>query len=382
MDEGASVHVDAAGNSVFIYKEGEPYLLLGSHVDSVRNGGRYDGIVGVLAALEVAAAVRDEVKQGLRVVIFSAEEGARFVTPCLGSSLAAGVMTAHDLATLRDQLADEGQSRDTALDAARKVGLDPIECEPWARAPAVTAFLELHIEQGSLLETERVRFGVVDVVSGAARLNVAFSGRAEHSGATPMRLRADALAAASALVLEVERIGQQWRGGTATVGRLTVSPNGVTTIPGTVETVVDIRNTDKGRQLAAVDALRRGAQAIVVARPGVECLVEPRPPRDPVTLSAWVREALSKACERRSLPYRKMPSGAGHDAAVIAVGAPAGMLFVASPNGISHVPDEGCRLSDVATGCGILCDAVTTLDRESRDARATEIPVTTLHDPT
>ena len=193
IEDGAAIETDAIGNTICVFHPGEPYLLIGSHVDSVRSGGRYDGVIGVVAALEVARALRETAEHGVRVVVFSAEEGARFGLPCLGSAVATGAMSAGDLADLHDA------GNVTALDAARGVGLDPAAVVPWVKAPAVAAFLELHIEQGSVLEDEEVQLGIVDVIAGAARIRLEIHGLAEHSGATPMRSREDALAAAAGL---------------------------------------------------------------------------------------------------------------------------------------------------------------------------------------
>jgi len=367
---GATVHRDAIGNTILTYRPQEPYLLVGSHLDSVAGGGRYDGTIGVLAALEVAEAVQGHITQGLRVVVFSAEEGARFKQPCLGSSVAAGDLDAAGLGALYDS----STPPISALEAARELELMSEDFEPWVDPEKVTAFLEVHIEQGTVLESERLSIGVVDAIAGAARLGLTLRGRPEHSGATPMRIRADALAAASEIVLAVEEIGRRTRGGTATIGQLTVTPNGITTVPGKVVAGVDIRDTDKGQQEASVVAFRR-ATAEIVDRRGeshqraITCEITPAGSRDPVMLSAWVRKALKDACEASRINYRIMPSGAGHDAAILAARVPAGMLFVASPNGLSHVPEEACNIEDVTLACGIMCDALLLLDKQSPGAR-------------
>jgi allantoate deiminase len=357
--DGARVLTDEVGNTVLVYGEGEPYLMVGSHLDSVAAGGRYDGVIGVLAALELAPAVVPDIGLGLRVVAFSAEEGARFGHPCLGSGLASGELSAGSLRSLYDA---DGVN---PLEAARMVGLDPVACVPWAAEPALAAFLELHIEQGAVLEAEGLRIGVVDVVAGATRLSIELHGRAEHSGATPMARRADALAAAAEVVLAVEAIGREGRGGTATVGRLEVEPNGVTTIPGRARAVIDLRDVDAGRQRAAAVAVAASAEEIA-ARRGLGCSVREISWRDPVMLSAWIRQALALACRERGVAYRPVTSGAGHDAAVLAQRAPAGMLFVATPGGRSHVPEEDCRVADVALACPILGDALRALDAQLR----------------
>jgi hydantoinase/carbamoylase family amidase len=247
---GAGCHVDAAGNSVAVFQDGVPYFLIGSHLDTVVHGGRYDGAAGVVAALEVAEAV-GPLAHGLRVVAFAGEEGARFGRPTLGSSLAAGLLDESGLGRLRD---GDGT---TLLAAASEVGLNPAEITAWL-GPEVACFFELHIEQGRQLEAGAARIGLVDAIAGSVRVHFELTGRADHSGATPMRMRADALAAASELVLSVEETGRRYRSTVATVGRLHIEPNNVTTIPGQVTLWVDVRDIDP-------DVQRRAARRVVDA---------------------------------------------------------------------------------------------------------------------
>jgi hydantoinase/carbamoylase family amidase len=362
-EKGGTATTDAAGNTILVFRPGEPYLLIGSHLDSVPCGGRYDGVAGVLAALEVAAALASEVELGLRAVVFAAEEGARFGTPCLGSLLATGELPDDALTTLRDAAGT------TPDQAAADLGLRPADCAAWIREPAVAAFLEIHIEQGLELEAEGVRLGVVDVVAGCSRLALELTGRAEHSGATPMRRRADALAAAAAVALEVEAAGRSAREGVATIGRLDVEPNSATTIPGRVRATIDIRDVDAGRQRRTERRIRDTVETIAGER-GIVSRLTPLSARDPVMLSAWPRRALAAACTDARVPFRILPSGAGHDAAVVARRAPAGMLFIATPGGISHSPDEDCRTEDIALAALVATEALRRLDREARAAGA------------
>ncbi len=362
-EQGATATTDPAGNTIIVFRPGEPYLLIGSHVDSVPRGGRYDGVVGVLSALEVAAAVAADIRLGLRAVVFAAEEGAWFGTPCLGSLIASGQLPDAALTTLTNR---DGV---TIAAAAGQVGLRPVDCPVWVREPAIAGFLEVHIEQGPRLEAEGVRIGVVDVVAGCNRLALEITGRAEHSGATPMRGRADALVAAAEIVLAVESAGRSAHDGVATVGRLDVEPNSATTIPGRVRATIDIRDVDAGRQRRTGRRIRELISSIAADR-GVIAKLTPLTERDPVMLSAWPRRALATACAEARVPFRILPSGAGHDAAVVAHHAPAAMLFVATPGGISHSPDEECRTEDVALAALIVADAIRRLDREARAAGA------------
>jgi allantoate deiminase len=358
QEEGARVETDAAGNTVLVYREGDPYLLVGSHLDTVPAGGRYDGTVGVVAGMEVARDLAGLLTLGLRVVAFSAEEGARFGRPCLGSELATGAGDRAHL-DLRD---GDGA---TAAEVAEATGLDPGAMAPWLRAPEVAAYLEVHIEQGRVLEREQVRLGVVDVIAGAARMEVVLHGEAAHSGTTPMDDRTDALAAAAELVLAVEDVGRVGRHGVATIGRLDVAPNSATTIPGVVRAVVDVRDVDPERQRASVHSVRALVERIAAGR-HVRAEIRELADRDPVMLSAWPRRALADACTELGLPFRILASGAGHDAAVVAHVAPAALLFVPSPGGRSHVPDEECRIDDVAAACAVLATALCRLDHDTR----------------
>lgn len=357
-DAGVRAERDEGGNTTLIFAEGEPYLGIGSHLDSVPGGGRYDGVIGVLAALEAAVELAPDIDLGLRVIIFAAEEGARFGRPCLGSALATGDATAAELPP-------------AAVAAAESIGLDPSSCPAWAAEPELAAFLEVHIEQARRLELEGVGVGIVDVVAGASRQGIRIKGRAEHSGAAPMAGRADALAAAAEIVLEVERAGRDSHDGVATVGKLEVHPNAITTVPGQVSAVIDVRAVDELDQRAMLERIREAAIEIAAAR---ELEIELDEPiwQDPTMLSAWPRRALADACAELEEPFRIMRSGAGHDAAVVARHAPAAMLFVPTPGGVSHSPDEDCRLEDAARGARVVARALRILDQQARSSAAKE----------
>jgi allantoate deiminase len=351
---GARVEDDAAGNTWAVIRDGEPYFLVGSHLDSVPHGGRYDGTVGVLVGLEVASLLPADFDVGVRVVAFAAEEGARFGKPNIGSALATDRLPVSALTEVRDA---DGVSVE---EAASAVGLDPRATVAWAASPAVAAFIEVHIEQGRVLEHETSRLGVVDAVAGSARVRFAIAGRAEHSGTTPMSLRSDALAAAAELVLAAESIGRGSPGGVCTIGQIDVDPNSVTSIPGAVTGVADIRDVDPEDQHAAVGAFTSALQEICERR-GVTHTVEVVSEHDPVVLSSWPRLALAAACAERGVSYRTMSSGAGHDAAIMARNVPAAMLFIPCRDGLSHTPDEACSVEDVALAGTVCADALVRL---------------------
>jgi allantoate deiminase len=363
-DLGLEVRGDAIGNTI-AERRGRrpgPFIGFGSHLDSVPQGGRFDGIVGVVGAVETIRLLNEAgltTEHPLRVVLFAGEEGARFGEPCIGSKAIAGAWDGRDLGRIRDA---EGISLHEALEG---LGLDPGRvAEAHWRPGEVAAFLELHIEQARVLEAEGRQVGLVDVVSGSTRLRVEIRGRADHSGGTPMGLRSDALMAAAEVALMIESLATdpRHRGTRATVGRLDVSPNSITTIPGRVSMVVDVRDVDSDRQRsAASDAVQRAHW--ICDRRGVGLEVEVMADTSPAVLSMWLRELSGAVCRDLDVSYRVMSSGAGHDAAILARLLPAAMVFVPSRDGLSHVPEEWTSAADIARGVDVLFGTVLKLDR-------------------
>lgn len=360
---GWSVRVDGIGNTIAEIPGIERELSaigVGSHLDSVPHGGRFDGVVGVVGAIELARLLRDDapLRRPLRIVVFAGEEGARFGEPCIGSKAVAGHLADRDLGKMRDA---EGVSLADALHAlgmdARGVAASRWHSAEWA------AFLELHIEQARTLELAGATIGLVDTVSGSTRLRLELTGRADHSGGTPMDVRADALAAASEAVLAAEALAREPRnrGARLTVGRLDVHPNSITTIPGRVRMTIDVRDVDSDRQRRiAVEIVRR--IRILADRRGVGVETELIADTSPAVLPMWIREVTTRVCEELGIRYRVMTSGAGHDAQVVNSIVPAGMVFVPSREGLSHVPDEWTSAADVARGVEVLRLAVQRLD--------------------
>jgi allantoate deiminase len=284
------------------------------------------------------------------------------------SKAIAGYWDSRDLTRVRDT---EGVSLSEALE---RLGFDPgrIAETRW-RPGEVAAFLELHIEQARVLESEGRQIGLVDVVSGSTRLRVEVRGRADHSGGTPMSLRADALMAAAEIALTVESLATdpRHRGTRATVGRLDVSPNSITTIPGRVTMVVDVRDVDSDRQRLAASELAQRAHWICERR-GVGLNIEVIADTSPAVLSMWLRELSGKVCRELGLNYRVMSSGAGHDAAILSRLVPAAMIFVPSRDGLSHVPEEWTSAADVARGVDVLFRTILKLDRFLAEQEARE----------
>ncbi|MCC6177529.1 MAG: Zn-dependent hydrolase [Chloroflexi bacterium] len=364
QNAGFSTRVDAFGNTI-----GErpgsrdlPFLALGSHLDSVPRGGRFDGVVGCVGALEVGRLLQDSgltLRHPLRIVAFANEEGARFGEACLGSKAVAGMLDSQDAERLRDA---EGTTLGAAMEA---VGLDPrqIEQARWADGD-VAAYLELHIEQGRLLEAQSLAIGIVDAVAGNTRLRVTVRGRADHSGGTPMDWRRDALTGAAEMVLTVESVANEpsRRATVATVGRLNVSPNNITTIPGAVAFSVDVRDVDSDRQRETARRLVELFEQICTRR-DLDLSYEVVSDTSPSMLPLWLRRLTKQVCVDLGLPHRVMTSGAGHDAQILARRLPAGMLFVPSHEGLSHVPEEWTSVDHVARGVRTLYASLLRLDQ-------------------
>jgi allantoate deiminase len=360
---GARVHTDAAGNTIgelpATVEEPGAAIGTGSHLDSVPEGGRFDGIAGVVAALE-AARVAAELprRRPWRFVVFAGEEGARFGQACNGSRMVAGTTTAADLHTLRDAAGV------TLHEAMLEVGLDPagVADARWVREDW-HAFLELHIEQGAVLESKGLPIGVVDTISGSTRLGVRVRGQASHTGGTPMHLRKDALVTASRCVLEGDRLAldPRHRGTRVTVGRMTVLPGSITTIPGRVDFTVDVRDVDGDRQRRTAEELA-AAYARIGAEAGTEVEVEILGDTSPVVLPTWLVDHVVGTARELGLGYRVLPSGASHDSQQIGHVLPVGMVFVPSRDGVSHVPEEFTETADLAAGTRLLVEALAGLD--------------------
>jgi allantoate deiminase len=369
---GLAVRQDAVGNTL-AERAGSlasaPAIGLGSHLDSVPHGGRFDGIVGVVGAVEAVRLLEENrvrTAHPLRVVVFAGEEGARFGEPCIGSKFVAGVLDGRDVQRVRDA---EGT---TLAEAMASVGLEPgrTATSRWDAAEWA-AFLELHIEQARVLEEQGYQIGIVDVVSGSTRLRAVLHGRADHSGGTPMGSRSDALTAAAEVVLAAEGLANdpRHRGTRTTVGRMDIHPNSITTIPGRVALTVDVRDIDSERQRrTAAEVVVRARQ--ICERRGLGLEVELIADTSPSVLPMWLREITSAACRDLGLKLRVITSGASHDSQIVNRVVPAGMVFVPSKEGLSHVPEEWTSASDIARGVDVLYHSLLRLDAQLAEWRA------------
>ena len=362
-DAGLSVEQDRAGN-VFARLAGTaelPPIVCGSHLDTVKGGGAYDGALGVvggLEALERIAAAGAVTRRPLEVVAWAGEEGSRFPLGCLGSSAYARLTSYADIEAL---VADDGQTFAQALGGPHGL-LAGVPLRDGF--PGAAAYVELHIEQGPLLERARLRLGVVTAIAGQRRLRVEIEGRPGHAGTIPMSGRADALCAASEVILAVERAALALGETVATVGWLIVEPNQTNIVPGRVALRIDARSVDDAH-IAEVERRARAAAADAAERRGTSVAVELIERRAAVPMEPRMRAIAARACERLVAETLELPSGAGHDAMCLAQVVPTAMIFVPSIGGHSHVAREKTAPQDLELGIEALAAALLLVDAES-----------------
>jgi allantoate deiminase len=346
---GLETEIDAAGNVLGRWEEGQgTAVLVGSHLDTVPRGGRYDGALGVLAALEVVRTLKREgvsLRRPLWIVSFNDEEGSRFQTGMLGSRAFIG------------DLDPEDWRRRGVADAMAAGGFDFERLGDAKAVDRVGAYLELHIEQGPVLEQEGLDLGIVSGIAGLLGLRVRLTGEANHAGTTPMASRRDALAGAARIVLELRDQARSRGDMTANVGILTVAPGGFNVIPGTAEFTIDARAGDAAGFARAEKFVRETLER-VAAEEQLELEVTETHRKPPTPLDPELQELLAQAAAAEGATARSMPSGAGHDAMVLAKHVPAAMLFVPSRAGISHSPDEYTSPEHCELGARVLARAV------------------------
>jgi allantoate deiminase len=354
-EAGMDTRLDAVGSVVGRYEGqtlGLPALLLGSHIDTVRNAGRYDGNLGVIAAIEAVAELHrtaERLSFAIEVLAFGDEEGVRFPMTLAGSKAVAGTF---DPAAL-DCLDAAGVRLGDALAA---FGGDPAGIAREARPPdGVFGYVELHIEQGPVLESEELAVGVVTAIAGATRAQIVVKGRAGHAGTVPMALRRDALAAAAEMVLGVERRCAAEPGLVGTVGSLEVQPGAVNVIPGEVRFRIDVRSPGDEHRRRAVDDIVALADGIA-ARRGLSVTHHMTYEAQAATCSPALMAQLEDAVARVGVPTRRLPSGAGHDGLAIAALCPIAMLFVRCRGGVSHHPSESIEAGDADLAVRVLVD--------------------------
>lgn len=347
------VWLDNAGNVVGRYEgaaPGLPALITGSHQDTVSEGGRYDGMLGVLTPIACVAALHqrgERLPYAIEVVAIGDEEGLRFNTGLFGSQALAGIL---DPAELNKQDSDGV----TVAQALRDFGLDPDATQAVARRPEdVLGYVELHIEQGPILEAEGLAMGVVTGITGSISLTVTLTGVAGHAGTVPMTRRIDALAAAAEAILAVERNCSGREGLVGTVGTITVGPDATNVIPGVVRFSVDLRSGDAALRASALAGIEAAIADICQDR-GVTAHIENHGESSGCACSPWLMDQLEAAVVDEGIPPRRLFSGAGHDAQAMAALTDVGMLFLRCDAGVSHNPDEAITAADAGTGVRVM----------------------------
>lgn len=364
-DLNLQVSIDAFGN-MRGRREGKynlPPVVIGSHLDTVPDGGHFDGVVGVIAALEVIRVLNNRgivTERPIEVINFSCEESSRFRAGTLGSKVIVGKVSKDNLIKFVDK---DGISLYEALE---KSGYKPEELEKCRIEPGeIYAFIEMHIEQGPVLEQENKEVGIVTAIAAPTRFKVIFEGVADHSGNTPMHLRKDALTAASELILGVEEIAKNQAGEktVGTVGYVYVQPGAMNVVPGKVELGIDIRDINMQDKQRAVSKVIKLLSTIQEKR-GINISYEVLSDEEPVTLSDKIVKSLEEEAKKLNLSYMLMPSGAGHDAMYMTNITDVGMIFIPSIDGVSHNIKEYSRMEDIAKGTELLLDTTLKLTQE------------------
>jgi N-carbamoyl-L-amino-acid hydrolase len=373
-EAGLTVTVDRIGNVVGVRPgrgEGPP-VMTGSHIDTVRTGGRYDGNLGVLAGLEVIETLNDagiETEHPVAVAFFTNEEGARFAPDMMGSLVFVGGLSAEDA------LATAGIDGAMVEDCLREIGYNgPADCGD----PKVRAFVELHVEQGPVLEAEGVEIGAVEGVQGISWTEYTIEGVSNHAGTTPMRMRHDAGYAAAAIAAEVRRVAREMGGDqVGTVGAITLRPNLVNVVPNHAVMTVDLRNTDEAL-LQRAEARVTAFVADLAAAEGVKISSRSLARFEPVDFDPGLVDRIERAARDRGHSVKRMPSGAGHDAQMLARVCPTAMIFVPSVGGISHNVKEYTQDADIEAGANlllsVLCDLAGEPTRATGGTRAPTRP--------
>jgi allantoate deiminase len=352
---GLTVRQDAFGNLMGRYPgAGAKTLLLGSHLDTVRDAGKYDGALGVLLAIACVEQCRQSRRAlpfSIEVIAFADEEGVRYQSGCLGSHAVAGSFDPGDL----ERIDAAGVK---LADAIRAFGGDPARLDSCRlEADHLLGYVEVHIEQGPVLDRQHHAVGLVTAIAGQTRARIDFRGAAGHAGTVPMNLRHDALCAAAEFILEVEQLARRVPGLVATVGQIAAEPNAGNVIPGAVRLSLDARHQEDARRQEACRQLRQTLGSIEQRRQ-IQCSWQSVQETPSVPCSPELSALLRQAALNHQPEIPALASGAGHDAAVMARLAPAAMLFVRCRDGLSHHPDESVQAGDIGLALAVLFDFV------------------------
>lgn len=364
---GMKSRQDAAGNLIFRLEgreAGLPAIVMGSHLDTVPDGGKYDGVLGCVGALEVCEVFAREghtPRHPIEIIVYTDEEGFRFGKGLLGSSAICG----QDTAISDDDTDIYGAPRGQVM---ASYGIRSADVGQARRDPAeIYCCLELHIEQGARLSRAGKSIGVVSSIAGVDRYDVLITGEANHAGSTAMADRHDALVAAAGFINQVpevvKRCGNEFT--VATVGTIKVTPHSVNVIPGTCAFSLEIRD-QYAQVMRTVETELRALLDEICARYGVSSTFTPTSRHDPAPMTDWVRESVEQAAKESGLAYSVLPSGAFHDSLILAAAFPTGMLFVPSEKGLSHCRQEYTKDADVENGCNVLLQTVLKIDDTDR----------------
>lgn len=355
---GLAVRVDEIGNIIGrldVQNSKAPAVATGSHLDTVPGGGKYDGVIGIVGGLAAILRLKEKpLSHPIELIVFVAEESSRFAFATMGSKAMTGRANLHAWRKAKDQdnnrlvdiLASSGFNFESITKAARS-------------SSEVKAFVELHIEQGSTLESQGKDIGIVDIIAAPTRLKITVEGTANHSGTTPMETRRDALVSASMVVLAIQEIGleQSYYGTVATVGALKVHPGAINVIPGRVEMWVDIRGVNHNSIIECLQDIKDAVSTVADGQ-DTSISIEMLSSEKPVELNQDITNVIEKVCSSKSLSYVRMNSGAGHDSMNMAALTPTGMIFIPSVNGISHSADEYAAPTSIETGIQVLTDTL------------------------
>ena len=347
---GLEVEIDTAGNLIGRWETGTGTpVAVGSHLDTVPGGGRFDGALGVIAAVHAVRRLQEEgfePDRPLWVVAFMDEEGTRFNAALFGSR----AFTGEDVGDVGDRVDADGV---TLRDAMAAAGFDIDRVDTAARVGDIGAYLELHIEQGPVLEAEDIEIGVVTSIVGLRGYRVRLRGQANHAGTTPMHLRRDAFAGAARVALALRDHARSREGVTANVGKISVEPGGANVVPGVADFTIDVRAaTAEG--LAELERVVEETVTRIAAEESLELDLEPTFALEPLELDPGLVDAVERAARTEGASARRLPSGAGHDAMLVGRHVPAAMIFVPSRSGISHSPAEYSDAGHVELGMRVL----------------------------
>jgi allantoate deiminase len=359
MEEAGLVTTyDAVGNLIGtkLGKDGYPTILLGSHIDTVPNGGKFDGALGVLAAIEVLHAMSErkiKLDHTIKIYAFKDEEGSRFGLGMIGSRAVAGTLTP-------DMLEKKDANGISVKQAMQTAGYCPSTIHD-AKLEDVKLYLELHIEQGKVLESQSVGVGIVSGIAGPLWLRVKLKGLSEHAGATPMNRRSDSLVGASLMISEIETLAKKYAEAVATVGSIRVLPNGTNVIPGFTEFTIDLRHVDESVRDELEQDIKQTIERIANVR-GLTYEIEELQRVAPAPCSKDIQLAIKSSIEEANVPVITLPSGAGHDGMQFKDVWPIGMIFTRSKDGLSHNPNEFTTHEDIVLATNILYRTLQKLD--------------------